>query len=48
MSSTRRRLAGLIFENVSLKKKKIERSSYSSLYPAGNKLIETNNNSKKN
>ena len=47
MSSTRRRLAGLIFENVSLKKKKIERSSYSSLYPAGNKLIETNNNSKK-
>ena len=48
MSGTRRRLAGLLFENVSLKRKKIERYSYGSLYPAGNKLIiETNNNSKK-
>jgi hypothetical protein len=48
MSDRRRKLAGLLFENVSLKKKKIERSSHGSIYPAGNKLIiETNNNSKK-
>ena len=48
MSGTKRRLAGLLFENVNLKKKKIERSSYGSLYPVGNKLIiEANNNSKK-
>ena len=48
MSSRRRRLAGLLFENVNLKKKIIERSSHGSLYPSGNKLIiETNNNSKK-
>ena len=48
MTGTKRRLAGLLFENVSLKKTKFERSSYGSLYPVRNRLIiETNNNSKK-